>query len=351
MYPFSTIKNLEQEVSMLKERVGQLESENSALIEENNVLNEQALAQAENVSESVDQEILHCAISGLAQLQSVKESVAQSFEMIEQESHSVDNIDELFNVSTDSLNNIVTGMDDLTGNMGGMNENISGLSKMADDINTFVTTISSISDQTNLLALNAAIEAARAGDAGRGFSVVADEVRALANSTSDSAKEVSELVKSIIDTTGTTVDSVEHIQTTNNELSEGVGSLKSDYDSIISLSNSMKGVITTSSKQSLQQSLKLDHIAWKTDVYAVMMGVSHKSVEELADQHSCALGQWQNRAERSSQLDKPHNDVHQSGVAALNAFNNGDKVSALSQLKKMEAASEQLISMIDSISF
>ena len=79
MYPFSTIKNLEQEVSMLKERVGQLESENSALIEENNVLNEQALAQAENVSESVDQEILHCAISGLAQLQSVKESVAHLY--------------------------------------------------------------------------------------------------------------------------------------------------------------------------------------------------------------------------------------------------------------------------------
>jgi len=349
MYPFSTIKNLEQEVSMLKERVSQLESENGTLIQENNALNEQALAQAETVTSAVDQEILHCAISGLSQLQSVKDSVAQSFELIEQESHSVDNIDDLFNVSTDSLNNIVTGMDDLTGNMGGMNENISGLSKMADDINTFVTTISSISDQTNLLALNAAIEAARAGDAGRGFSVVADEVRALANSTSDSAKEVSELVKSIIDTTGTTVDSVEHIQTTNNELSEGVGNLKSDYDSIISMSNSMKNVITTSSKQSLLQSLKLDHIAWKTDVYAVMMGVSHRTAEELADQHSCGLGQWQSRGDRVSQLDKPHNDVHQSGVAALNAFNSGDKELALTHLNKMESASEQLISMIDTI--
>ena len=114
-----------------------------------------------------------------------------------------------------------------------MTESISGLSKKADSINSFVSTISSISDQTNLLALNAAIEAARAGDAGRGFSVVADEVRSLANSTNNSANEVAQLVKEIIISTASAVASVSDIQNSNTQLSGGIETLNDDYASII----------------------------------------------------------------------------------------------------------------------
>ncbi|WP_404399342.1 PAS domain S-box protein [Idiomarina seosinensis] len=74
-------------------------------------------------------------------------------------------------------------------------ETSSALVKSTERITKFVTTINGLSDQTNLLALNAAIEAARAGDAGRGFSVVADEVRALANSSSTAAEEINTVIK------------------------------------------------------------------------------------------------------------------------------------------------------------
>ncbi|WP_440876567.1 methyl-accepting chemotaxis protein [Thalassotalea sp. PLHSN55] len=97
----------------------------------------------------------------------------------------------------------------LSNEMSTATDAVKAVSVRSEDIRKILDVISSIADQTNLLALNAAIEAARAGDHGRGFSVVADEVRALASKTSDSVDEISQVISSLQEEVSTTVSLIE----------------------------------------------------------------------------------------------------------------------------------------------
>ncbi|WP_281270010.1 methyl-accepting chemotaxis protein [Helicobacter brantae] len=96
---------------------------------------------------------------------------------------------------------------------------VASLGSQSDEITSIIQTIKDIADQTNLLALNAAIEAARAGEHGRGFAVVADEVRKLAERTSHSITEITSTINSIRDVTGQVVD---NIKTSIGQVDDGV---------------------------------------------------------------------------------------------------------------------------------
>ena len=92
------------------------------------------------------------------------------------------------------VNKSVASMQELSSIASELGDNMGLLGEKADNIGQIISVINDIADQTNLLALNAAIEAARAGEAGRGFAVVADEVRKLAEKTMSATKEVGDAI-------------------------------------------------------------------------------------------------------------------------------------------------------------
>ena len=151
------------------------------------------------------------------------------------------------------INNLGTVIDDA-------GVSIDSLKAENDKIVTVIDVISSIADQTNLLALNAAIEAARAGEAGRGFAVVADEVRALASRTRESTLEVSAMVEAIQNRTDTVVQTMELGKDTINTCNTRVNEAKTKLQDIESTMGNINEMVGEIEKMLVTQRENFDHV-------------------------------------------------------------------------------------------
>jgi len=142
-------------------------------------------------------------------------------------------------------------------------ESINTLGDKSREISKIVGVITKISEQTNLLALNAAIEAARAGEAGRGFAVVADEVRKLAESSSEAADKISDLIAEVQDATGGAVKSMEigteKVEEGTKVVDSALGSLKEIAGSVQEVATQVQEISAAVQQQSsgVQQTVNL----------------------------------------------------------------------------------------------
>ena len=342
----------------LQQRYELLTQENQSLTDEVARLRAKVEAmENEPVPEDYSKHKIELLLRSFGGLADVRETVSALSESMIGQRDSIAETSVVYDQAVSTLSKINTNLNAVAAEAAVSHESISKLKGVASEITQFVGAINNISEQTNLLALNAAIEAARAGEQGRGFAVVADEVRTLAQRASQASKEISTLVAQI---DGDIEHTDLHISQTHNtcvELCEEAGQGMKAIETAIDLSRDMSETVTRNADLGFIETVKMDHLVWKAGIYKAAISGQGRP-QDFADHTMCRLGKWYYQGEgkanyssaRSYQsLEKPHAAVHGKGLEALQSELDGDSASSYQLFMEMEDASDQVVNCLDQL--
>ncbi|WP_338667428.1 methyl-accepting chemotaxis protein [Pseudodesulfovibrio methanolicus] len=185
---------------------------------------------------------------------------------------------------------VIEAIDEVSEHASGLKQSMEHLDHRAEEIGVVLGVIEDIADQTNLLALNAAIEAARAGEAGRGFAVVADEVRKLAEKTMNATSEVHAAVKGIqevarqnVQATQTAVDSVTRSTELAGRSGEALASILSTTRGTADQVHSIAAAAEQQSSASEQISAATSDVTRVCEETDELMAEASKAIDNLAE--------------------------------------------------------------------
>lgn len=277
------------EVSTLQHAFQAMQDRLRAMIREIGISAEQLVGAADNISTAS----LQLSTSVQEQSHSASSMAATVEELTVSINHVSDNAVEAHAQSSESGRQSTEGGSVIQETLERMNliaqtveasaSQISDLDNHAEQISSIVSVIKSIADQTNLLALNAAIEAARAGEQGRGFAVVADEVRLLAQRTGNSTQEITEMVKRI--QLGTR-DAVQQMEVGVTQVKGGVDMAQRAGDAIIGIRQSSGDVVRMVDQISLalrEQTAASQDVARNVERIAQMSQQNSLAVEQTTE--------------------------------------------------------------------
>jgi len=357
------LKN-KKKIDELEIEINTLKQQNLSLKEEVNQANQSNMALSDDMSEAAVRynsqvELNKLWLQSSVLVNNIRESLAASSAELIGHRDGFQSSQQLFDQIMDMLASTIQSTAEISTDTKTASTSVDQLKTVTTGINDFVNIIKGISDQTNLLALNAAIEAARAGEQGRGFAVVADEVRTLAQRSAEASNEISVLIEQVNNQMADVVSGISGVGKKSDEITTSTSSIKVAANRIVSLSQNMYAVITNSTADSFIQTVKMDHVVWKLEVYQVMLGMSDKSVDDFSDHTMCRLGKWYYQGEGSTKysgfdafkkVESPHADVHRNGLAALLAHAEGNSEEAVKKLALMENASFKVIDLLSSLS-